>query len=128
MFFQHGNYQIRLRIMVGPRCGLFEACTIVDIRPKETEIDHLVASSCQRLEVIDSKTFLDLPPKVLEVKKSRNKHLLMATIAEWLERELLCFKEDPERCQAMIEGYHHIQEEMQTGSSIVCTGNALTRT
>lgn len=83
------HYRVWLSIIVGPRGGLQEQATVVDDRPKQTEIEHLFL--VQILAPMDSETFV-----VNQISRVNRKSLDEARIVKLLEAEYLNASQNPD--------------------------------
>lgn len=141
IFFEITHYQVGIQVVVGPRLGITEHCTIIDTRHKEVEVDHHVASGIQRYTTLASKSFLFLPTggdwdagwrkefgrTIAAARTSKDRVALYEALRIWLLAEIKHFREEPSNFEQEVKNFHYYQEEMRSSVSITAVRYGMTR-
>ena len=113
LFFQSSFYRIMLQVMIGPRFGVRERCIVLDMRDKDVEIDHLVVANYAPYNDFVRETFLKLPERIWQIKKTKNREALKDAIKVWLTSEFQDLQNSPKECEHRFRTFCR---EIETGS------------
>ena len=111
IFFKLGRYQIILILMIGPKWGVEEECTIIDTRPQVCESNALVAIG-RNLFLPELPTFVRAPEDFRVARKKMGSLEELETYLENLiEKTVLELKADEAKGWARISSFHHRYEK-----------------